>query len=62
MTGFKNRGTVLVKWTSAFIGTARDERTSTIRQATARVIAMEAGVKPGEEDLSRYIIERKPAS
>jgi NADH dehydrogenase len=62
MTGFKNRGTALVKWLSAFVGKARDERTSTIRQATARIIAMEAGVKPGEEDLSRYIIDRKAAS
>jgi NADH dehydrogenase len=62
MTGFKNRGTALVKWVSAFVGNARDERTSTIRQATARIIAMEAGVKPDEEDLSRYVMERKPAS
>jgi NADH dehydrogenase len=62
MTGFKNRGTALVKWLSAFVGKARDERTSTIRQATARIIAMEAGVKPEEEDLSRYIIARKPAT
>jgi NADH dehydrogenase len=61
LTGFKNRGTALVKWVTSFVGSARDERTITIRQATARIIAMEAGVKPGEEDLARYIIERKPA-
>jgi NADH dehydrogenase len=58
LTGFKNRGTALVKWVTSFVGSARDERTITIRQASGRVVAMEAGVKPGEEDLSRYIRAR----
>jgi hypothetical protein len=47
-----------VKWITSFVGSARDERTITIRQASGRVIAMEAGVKPGEEDLSRYLQAR----
>jgi NADH dehydrogenase len=54
LTGFKNRGTALVKWVTSFVGSARDERTITIQQATARIIAEELGVKPGQEDLSRY--------
>jgi NADH dehydrogenase len=59
LTGFKNRGTALVKWVTSFVGSARDERTITIRQASGRVVAMEAGVKPGEEDLSRYLQARR---
>src|SRR5262249_13015163 len=58
LTGFKNRGTALAKWGNSFLGSARDERTITFREASGRVVAMEAGVKPGEEDLSRYIRAR----
>ena len=58
LTGFKNRGTALLKWITAFIGSARDERTITIQQASARIIAMRANVRPGEEDLSRFVDER----
>jgi NADH dehydrogenase len=58
LTGFKNRGIALFKWITAFIGSARDERTITIHQATARIVAMRAHVRPGEEDLSRFVDER----
>jgi len=54
LTGFKNRFIALFKWTSSFLGHARDERTITMQQAAARVIAMRVGVRPGEEDLSRF--------
>jgi NADH dehydrogenase len=55
LTGFKNRWFALVKWLSAFVGRGRDERTITIQQASARVIAMRVGVHPGQEDLSPYV-------
>jgi NADH dehydrogenase len=55
LTGFKNRGIALFKWMSSFLGSARDERTITIHQVSARVIAMEAGLHPGEEDLSHVM-------
>jgi NADH:ubiquinone reductase (H+-translocating) len=58
LTGFKNRGTALFKWLGAFVGDARDERTITIHQASSRLIAMRAGIKPGEEELSR-LVERR---
>lgn len=58
LTGFKNRGTALVRWLSAFIGSSRDERTITMQQVSARLVAMRAGVKPGQEDLSRYVEDR----
>jgi NADH dehydrogenase len=58
LTGFKNRGTALMKWLTAFIGSSRDERTITMHQVSARIIAQQAGVKPGEEDLSRFVKER----
>jgi NADH dehydrogenase len=58
LTGFKNRGIALFKWLSSFVGRARDERTITIQQASARVIAMRAHVRPGEEDLSARAKER----
>jgi NADH:quinone reductase (non-electrogenic) len=60
LTGFKNRWIALFKWLSAFVGKSRDERTITMYQVAARIIAMEAGVKPGEEDLSRFAGERSP--
>jgi NADH dehydrogenase len=62
LTGFKNRFTALSKWLTAFVGTARDERTISIQQASARVIAASAGVKPGEEDLSRFVRQRQPTA
>jgi NADH dehydrogenase len=58
LTGFKNRWIALGKWLTAFVGSARDERTITIQQASARVVAMHAGLKLGEEDLSRFVDER----
>jgi NADH dehydrogenase len=57
LTGFKNRWIALFKWLSAFVGKSRDERTITMHQVSARIIAMEAGVKPGEEALSRFVDE-----
>jgi NADH dehydrogenase len=61
LTGFKNRFTALSKWLTAFVGTARDERTVTMQQASARIIAMHAGVRPGEEDLTRLVDEHPAA-
>jgi NADH:ubiquinone reductase (H+-translocating) len=55
LTGFKNRFTALFKWTTSFVGKSRDERTISMLQASARVIAARAGIKPGEEDLSRLV-------
>jgi NADH:ubiquinone reductase (H+-translocating) len=55
LTGFKNRGTALLKWLSAFIGASRDERTITMQQVSARIIAMHVGIKPGHESLSPYV-------
>jgi NADH dehydrogenase len=60
LTGFKNRFIAVFKWAFAFIGKARDERTITLQQASARIVAMEAGVKPGEEELSRMAEEESP--
>ncbi len=58
LTGFKNRGAALLKWLGAFVGNSRDERTITMHEASARLIAMRAHVKPGEEDLSRLADEQ----
>ena len=55
LTGFKNRFIALLKWLTSFLGSSRDERTITIQQASARVIAMRVGVNPGQEDLSPYL-------
>ena len=55
LTGFKNRFTALFKWVASFVGRSRDERTISILQASARVIAASAGVKPGEEELTRFV-------
>ncbi len=57
LTGFKNRGTALLKWLSAFVGSARDERTITMQQVSARLVAMRVGIRPGEEDMSRFVDE-----
>jgi hypothetical protein len=61
LTGFKNRGIALFKLISSFIGSARDERTITVQQVSARLIAMEAGVHPGEEDLSKRLRQKSQA-
>ncbi|HEX8856177.1 MAG TPA: NAD(P)/FAD-dependent oxidoreductase [Thermoleophilaceae bacterium] len=53
LTGFKNRFIALSKWLTAFIGESRDERTGSALQASARVIVAAAGVKPGEQDMTR---------
>jgi NADH dehydrogenase len=58
LTGFKNRWIALFKWITAFIGSARDERTITMQQVSARIIAMEVGVHPGQEELSRLVRQR----
>ena len=55
LTGFKNRFTALFKWLTSFVGRSRDERTISVLQGAARVIAARAGVKPGEEDLTRFV-------
>ncbi len=55
LTGFKNRWIALFKWLTAFVGSSRDERTITIQQASARVIAARSHVVPGQEDLSRLV-------
>ena len=55
LTGFKNRWIALFKWLSAFVGSSRDERTITMHQVSARIIAQEAGINPGAEDLARYV-------
>ena len=55
LTGFRNRGIALFKWLSSFVGSSRDERTITIQQASARVIAMRVGIHPGAEDLSEFV-------
>ena len=58
LTGFKNRFIALAKWVGAFVGRSRDERTISMLQASARVIAASLAVRPGEEDLTR-LIERE---
>jgi NADH dehydrogenase len=58
LTGFKNRWIALFKWISSFVGSGRDERTITVQQVSARVIAMRAAAKPGAEDLSRLFDEQ----
>jgi NADH dehydrogenase len=55
LTGFKNRWIALFKWLSSFVGSSRDERTITMQQASARVIAMRVGIHPGEEDLAPFV-------
>jgi NADH:ubiquinone reductase (H+-translocating) len=55
LTGFKNRGAALVKWLNAFVGNSRDERTITMQQVSARIIAMRLGIDPGRENLSRFV-------
>ena len=58
LTGFKNRLIAVFKWLTSFVGRSRDERTISMLQASARVIAASAGVTPGEEDL-RKLVERE---
>ena len=43
------------------VGSARDERTITMQQASARIVAMHVDAKIGEEDLSRFVDERSEA-
>jgi NADH dehydrogenase len=58
LTGFKNRFIALFKWMTSFVGSGRDERTITIQQASARLIARGANIRPGEEELSHLVRER----
>ena len=58
LTGFKNRWIALGKWLTAFVGKSRDERTITMHQVSARLIADAGRRQPGEEDLSRLLEER----
>ena len=46
LTGFKNRWLTLGKWLGAFVGSSRDERTITVRQVSARIVAMRAELNP----------------
>jgi NADH:ubiquinone reductase (H+-translocating) len=55
LTGFKNRFIATFKWLTSFVGRSRDERTISMLQASARVIAASAGVRPGEEDLRKLV-------
>ena len=55
LTGFKNRWTALGKWLTAFVGSSRDERTITMQQVSARVIASSLNLKPGEGAVERFI-------
>jgi NADH dehydrogenase len=55
LTGFKNRFIALSKWFWAFVGNARDERTGSVQQAFGPVVAMGAGVRPGEEDMTQIL-------
>jgi NADH dehydrogenase len=51
LTGFKNRFFALAQWFVAFLGRARNERTITLQQATARVVAMGVGIDPTKGNL-----------
>jgi NADH dehydrogenase len=63
LTGFKNRFIALSKWITAFVGNSRDERTGSVQQAFGRVVAEEAGVRPGEEDMTRVLAgESRPSA
>jgi NADH dehydrogenase len=55
LTGFKNRFIALSKWITAFVGNSRDERTGSVQQAYARVVAAGVGIRPGEEDMTRLL-------
>ena len=46
LTGFKNRFLALFGWLVAFVGRSRDERTITLQQVSARVVADEHGITP----------------
>src|SRR5919109_981030 len=61
LTGFKNRFIALSKWLTAFVGRSRDERTISMLQASARVIAASAGVRPGDEDMTRFVAKESDA-
>jgi NADH dehydrogenase len=58
LTGFKNRWMALFKRLTACVGKSRDERTITAHQVSARIIAMQMGVRPGEEDMARMWAKR----
>ncbi len=61
LTGFKNRWIALFKWTTTFIGHQRDERTLTIHQLSARLVAQRAGVHLDEQDISKIATELQAA-
>lgn len=44
LTGFRNRFTALLHWIFAFVGHGRAERTITLQQITARLVAAQAGL------------------
>jgi NADH dehydrogenase len=60
LTGFKNRFLTILKWTFAFVGHARDERTITFQEVAARVIAMQAGIGP--EDVGGSTPDPRPSA
>ena len=55
LTGFKNRFTALLHWSSTFLVGGRAERTITLRQTIGRVAIEEAG---GEDLMRRLIATR----
>jgi NADH dehydrogenase len=48
LTGFRNRFSALLHWMVAFLGHGRAERTVTLQQITARLVAADAGFQPQE--------------
>jgi NADH dehydrogenase len=55
LTGFKNRFIAMFKWVTSFVGSSRDERTISMLQGSARVIAARSGVTPGEQELTGLV-------
>jgi NADH dehydrogenase len=54
LTGFRNRFNAALHWLGAFLGRARNQRTITVQQVAARIIAADAGLRPNEmEGLAR---------
>ena len=59
--GLQEPWIALFKWLTAFVGSARDERTITMQQVSARIVAMQqAGIKRARKSLSRFVEERRP--
>ena len=52
LTGFKNRFFAVFQWFLAFVGRARNERTFTVQEVTARIVAAASGIHPDDGDLT----------